>query len=103
MGGVERSGMDHGYLSHRSGPHKKLRLCTAVAVLTNQRLKSDSITLEGANPKLQAPNPNHSQQPNPKPISKPAAEKAPLGVGSWEFVGNWDLGVVGAWSLELGI
>jgi hypothetical protein len=54
-----------------------------------------------SNPKLQIPNPNHSQSPNPRLLIG-ATEGVRLAVGSWEFVGMWQLGVVGIWSVELG-
>ena len=50
------------------------------------------------NPKLQIPNPNHAQPPNPK--------AATIGGLVWDLgvgFGIWQLGVVGAWDLELGI
>src|SRR5688572_7004933 len=62
-----------------------------------------------SNPKLQAPNPNHSQLPNPKPISNVAhAELCGWRVGNWfgfgSLIGSWPLGVdwdlgFGAWDL----
>src|SRR5687768_18181514 len=57
-----------------------------------------------SNPKSQAPNPNHSQLPNPKPTPKSQTNyqiPTALGFGPWELA--WDLGVGSGWSLELGI
>ncbi len=63
------------------------------------------------NPKLQIPNPNHDQIPNPKgnsqrPNPKLELKFAATRIGIWELggaFGIWGLGVVGIWSLELGI
>src|SRR5687767_12980133 len=85
----------------------------------------DSTDWEGlwSNPKLQAPNPNHSQLPNPKAksqgqiprpnpkaqIPRARARDARMAgafgwdFGAWKFFGSWELGVVGIWDLELGI
>ena len=77
-----------------------------------------AITMPNANPKIQAPNPNHSQIPKPKLLPTVRAVwdlglgtwdlglgtwDLGFGFGRWEFVGIWQLGVVGIWSLELGI
>jgi hypothetical protein len=60
------------------------------------------------NPKIQIPNPNHSQLPNPKTTLK--LQVVRLEHRGWEYVwalgvglGIWALGVVGIWDLELGI
>ena len=45
-------------------------------------------------PELQAPNPNHSQVPIPKPLLG-IRRLRPVGLGIWR------LGVVGAWDLDL--
>ena len=60
-----------------------------------------------ANPKLQAPNPNHSQLPNPKteiptPKSQRRISAHDLGLGSWDFrleFGIWEWLGFGAWDL----
>src|SRR5918995_661101 len=55
-----------------------------------------------SNPKSQAPNPNHSQLPNPKTnsqLSTLKADPSDLAVGG--RIGIWSLGV--GWDLELGI
>ena len=63
-----------------------------------------------SNPKLQIPSSNHSQLPNPKAKSQRSQSQIQNlgreGLVVWELgftFGPWELGVVGIWSLELGI
>src|SRR5687768_18572347 len=56
------------------------------------------------NPKLQIPTTPNFQIPNQLPNPRPTTKSQPLwdlGLGSW--LGIWELGVVGAWSLGFGI
>ena len=53
-----------------------------------------------SNPKLQIPNPNDSQLPSPKRSKCPSST---ANLGSWQLGVPLELGMVGAWDLELGI